>query len=61
ADPDGKTPLDFRMTFWGNKAQARQSYAEILAWQPEKIILAHGRCYTENAMAELQRAFRWLK
>ncbi len=61
ADPDGKTPLDFRLTFWGNKAQARQSYTEILAWQPEKIILAHGRCYTENAMAELQRAFRWLK
>ncbi len=60
AHPDGKTPFDFRATFWGNKAQARQSYKKMLAWQPEKIILAHGRCYTENAMAELQRAFRWL-
>ncbi len=59
-DPDGKTPPDFRATFWGNKAQARQSYEKILAWQPEKIILAHGRCYTEKATAELQRAFRWL-
>ncbi len=58
--PDGKTPLDFRATFWGNKAQARKSYEKILAWQPEKIIIAHGQCYSENATQELQRAFRWL-
>ncbi len=61
ADPDGKMPLDLRATFWGNKALARQSYEKMLAWQPEKIILAHGRWYSKNAMAELQRAFRWLR
>ena len=61
ADPDGKTPLDLRLTFWGNKAQARQGYEQMLAWAPEKIILAHGRWYPENGVAELKRAFQWLQ
>ena len=59
ADPDGKTPADWRATF-KDQAAARACLARMLAWQPEKIILAHGRCYEGNAAAELQRAFRWL-
>ena len=61
ADPNGKTPMDLRMTFLGRKAQARQGYHQMLAWAPEKIILAHGRWYPENGMAELKRAFQWLQ
>jgi len=60
AEPDGKTPPDWRATF-RNRAAARESLAQILAWQPEKIILAHGRCYETNGTAELRRAFRWLQ
>lgn len=60
-DPDGKAPLDLRMTFFGNKKQARKSWEKMMQWQPEKIILAHGRWYNKNGMAELERAFRWLK
>lgn len=60
ADPDGKAPADLRATYFGNKKIARESLAHIMAWKPEKIILAHGRCYLKNGMAELQRAFRWL-
>ncbi|MDO4640252.1 MAG: DUF4336 domain-containing protein [Neisseria sp.] len=59
SDPDGKAPIDWRTTF-KDKAAARASLAKILAWQPEKIILAHGRCYETNAIEELQRSFRWL-
>lgn len=59
-DPDGKIPFDFRLTFWGGKKQARQCFRRILDWQPEKIILAHGRWYRTNGVAELKRAFRWL-
>jgi len=61
ADPNGKTPMDLRMTFLGRKAQARQGYEQMLAWAPEKIILAHGRWYPENGTAELKRAFQWLE
>lgn len=60
SDPDGKAPLDLRATFWGNKEQARKSRDRILQWEPQKIILAHGRWYRENGTAELHRAFRWL-
>ncbi|MGP1387583.1 MAG: DUF4336 domain-containing protein [Thainema sp.] len=59
-DPDGKAPIDLRFTFWGRKAQARQCLQQILQWQPEKVILAHGRWYEQNGTAELRRAFRWL-
>lgn len=61
ADPNGKTPMDLRLTFLGHKAQARKSYQQMLAWAPEKIILAHGRWYPENGTAELKRAFQWLE
>ena len=66
APPDA-SPLA-RALSWGrhrgatfkDKTAARESLAQILAWQPEKIFLAHGRCYENNAMEELRRAFRWL-
>lgn len=60
AYPNGKTPLDFRMTFLWNKKLARESFEKIIAWKPEKVILAHWRCYLENAEKELKRAFSWL-
>lgn len=60
ADPDGKTPFDLRMTFLGRMEVARACYHRMVAWAPEKIILAHGRWYKENGVAELKRAFRWL-
>jgi len=59
-DPDGKAPLDLRLTYLGHKSAARAGLARILAWQPQRVILAHGRCYLDHAAAELARAFRWL-
>ena len=60
ADPDGKAPIDLRLTFAGRKDEARASFGRILAWEPDKVILAHGRWYSRNGSAELRRAFRWL-
>lgn len=60
ADPDGKLPLDLRMTFWGRKEEARACVKRMLTWEPAKIIIAHGRWYESNGTAELRRAFRWL-
>jgi hypothetical protein len=59
-DPDGQTPLDLRMTFWGRKEQASNSFQQMLQWEPEKVILCHGRWYKNNGTAEIRRAFRWL-
>jgi len=59
-DPDGKAPSDMRLTFLGRKRQARECLARMLAWQPQRVVLAHGRWFPDHAMAELRRAFRWL-
>lgn len=58
--PGGRAPIDFRATFWGHKNLAKQSVEQILAWQPDKVIFAHGRWYKENAVEELKQAFRWV-
>jgi hypothetical protein len=31
----------------------------MLAWNPQRIILAHGRWYERDGAAELARAFAW--
>ena len=60
ADPDGKAPADLRLTFFGRKDEARTSLERMLAWKPEKVIMAHGRWYERDGTEELRRAFRWL-
>jgi Domain of unknown function (DUF4336) len=59
ADPDGMAPLDMRLSFVGHRQEVRRSAQRMLAWEPERIILSHGRCYEANGVAELRRAFRW--
>jgi hypothetical protein len=63
-DPDGKAPLDMRLSFRfgeGGRGMAllRAALEQMLAWQPERLLLAHGRWYPEGGTAELRRAFRW--
>jgi hypothetical protein len=59
-DPHGAMPVDLRATFRKHKPAFRASVEQMIAWNPERIILAHGRWYRDNAVAELKRAFRWL-
>ncbi|HEY7772028.1 MAG TPA: DUF4336 domain-containing protein [Marinagarivorans sp.] len=61
ADPDGKLPLDLRLSYFGRHDQLSKAVNTMIAWQPERIIIAHGRWYRENAVDELRRAFRWVK
>ena len=32
----------------------------MIGWEPERVIVAHGRWYEADGSAELRRAFRWL-
>jgi hypothetical protein len=59
-DPDGSMPRDMRLTYASHRAQLRAAVETMISWQPERIILAHGRWYEHNGTGELQRAFRWL-
>jgi hypothetical protein len=59
-DPDGCTPRDMRLSFLRNRAEVKAAVEVMIDWDPERIILAHGRWYSCCGSAELQRAFRWI-
>jgi hypothetical protein len=59
-DPDGSMPRDMRRTFLRQRPQLTAAVERMLAWQPERVVLAHGRWYERDGTAELRRAFRWL-
>ncbi|MGH8762331.1 MAG: hypothetical protein ACREUR_03765, partial [Nitrosospira sp.] len=59
-DPDGQMPRDTRLTFSRQKPQLRAAVEKMIAWNPARVILAHGRWYERNGAAELRRAFRWM-
>jgi hypothetical protein len=58
--PDGKAPIDWRFSFIFGKHKAREAIKKMIAWQPEKIIIAHGKWFERNGTEELKRAFSWL-
>jgi hypothetical protein len=59
-EPDGKASSGYRATFLGRHRVARACIQRALAWNPERIVIAHGRGYERDGAVELRRAFRWL-
>lgn len=59
--PNGKMPLDWRLSFVFHKAKARRHLNKIMEWKPKTIIMAHGLIVKEDADAFLRRSFAWLK
>jgi hypothetical protein len=58
AGANGQTPRDVRL--FASRRHLRQAVETMIAWQPDRIILAHGRWYESNAVAELRRTFAWV-
>jgi hypothetical protein len=59
--PDGSMPRDMRMSFASNKDRLRAAVETMIGWNPERVIVAHGRWYARDGAQELRRAFRWLR
>lgn len=60
-DPNGSTPRDLRQTFsYKHKRTTKQAVEKMIAWGPERVIIAHGRWYEKDGTRELKRAFGWL-
>ncbi len=58
--PHGGLARDLRLNFtWRRKREFRAAVKTMLAWNPERVIIAHGRWHESNATAELRHAFRW--
>lgn len=58
-DPHGSMPRDMRATFLGHRDGVKTAVETMIGWAPERVIVAHGRCYEGNVEAELRRAFGW--
>jgi hypothetical protein len=55
----GYAPLDWRLTFV-QRNKLREAKSEILGWDPEKVIMAHGQWQQENGKKFLSRALEWM-
>jgi len=59
--PHGGISRDLRLNFtWRHRRQLREAVRTMLAWDPERVIFAHGRWHEKNGGIELRRAFQWL-
>ncbi|MEE4300075.1 MAG: DUF4336 domain-containing protein [Pseudomonadales bacterium] len=58
--PNGRTPIDWRLSFLFGRAEARACLAQLRAWRPERIVMAHGEVVEHDAGSFLDRSFRWL-
>jgi hypothetical protein len=60
--PSGGAPRYYRLTFLGERrAQLREAVRTMLAWNPERVIFAHGSWFERDGAARLRQAFRWLR
>ncbi len=57
--PLGGMSLDMRIAFWPKKRRVRGAIEKVMAWQPERIVLSHGRCFDSDASAVIRRAYGW--
>ena len=57
---DGAMPRDMRASFGTRKPALRRAVETMIGWEPERVILAHGRWYERDGAAELRKAFAWL-
>ena len=55
----GSTPREWRATFLRRRL-AREARAQVLAWEPERLVIAHGACAPTNATQILSRALAWI-
>ncbi len=60
AAPDGATPLYLRALLSLNRARNAEAAARLVALQPDRVIVCHGRSITDDAPYRLHRALAWL-
>ncbi len=55
----GSTPREWRASFL-RRGYARAARARVLAWKPERLVIAHGTCAQKNATQILAQALAWM-
>lgn len=57
--PDGSTPREWRWTFV-HRDRARQAVQRALAWEPRRLVIAHGASAFSDGASVLRRSLAWL-
>jgi hypothetical protein len=57
--PRGQIFFGMRLPLLLQKQKSRAAVEKILSWQPERIVLGHGRCFESNGSAVLRRLLGW--
>ena len=57
--PQGSTPRDWRLSFL-SRAAAREARRTVLAWKPERLLIAHGECAASGASEIIAAALSWI-
>jgi Domain of unknown function (DUF4336) len=60
AFPQGGVPIDIRLSFTQRRL-ARRSLEQLLSWDFDKLIIAHGACIEHDAKRFVEQAFHWLR
>ncbi len=58
--PSGKTPAYLRLMLRMRGAEAREVVSRVIGWEPERVVITHGRWFERNGAAEVRRRFGWL-
>jgi hypothetical protein len=57
--PRGQIFFGMRLPLLLQRRKSRAALEKLLSWQPEGIILSHGRCFESNGSATLRRLLGW--
>ena len=57
---DGSTPREWRASFI-DRSRARKALEQVLAWNPERLVIAHGEWAPSNGEEVIRKALSWLK
>jgi hypothetical protein len=55
----GSTPRDWRLSFL-SRQEARAARRAVLAWKPERLLIAHGECAASGASEIIAAALSWM-
>ena len=58
--PDGKAPIYLRLVVKLRRREAAAAALRVIAWEPERVIFAHGRWFDRDGAASLRRSLDWL-
>ena len=60
ACPHGGMPADMRLSFLSRRVELCTAIETMLEWNPERVLVAHGKWFDRDGAREFRRAFRWV-